>query len=153
MSKRIRSQPILGQILFLKLGWYWNWADSGAILHLFHRSLSVSVRAIIMSCLITTLCYHFSCTDPCGSLVWVQVAHHHNNNNLFNKRTCNTYNINTLFTSSFSCLNKHVLCTLHVLQLRSCTVPESLRYNCGSKTEILILFTSGRFRGCDQSEW
>jgi len=53
------------------------------------------------------------CTGPCGSLVWVQVKH----NNLFNKPTWNTYNINTC-----SCLNTYVLCTLHVLQLRTYSV-------------------------------
>ena len=41
------------------------------------------------------------------------------------------YNINTLFTSSCLCLNTYVLCTLHVLQLRTYTVSESLSYSCG----------------------
>jgi len=78
-----------------------------------------------------------TCTGLCGCLVRVQVTHHHNNNNLFNKPNWNTYNINTLFTSSCSCLNTYVLCTLHVLQLRTCTVPESLWYSCGCKTLTL----------------
>jgi len=73
-------------------------------------------------------------TDPCGSSVWVQGTHHHNNNNSFNKPTWNTYNINTLFTSSCSCLNTYVLCTLHALQLRTCTVSDSLWCSCGCKT-------------------
>ena len=74
------------------------------------------------------------CTSPCGSLVLVPVTHQHNNNNLFNKKTRNTYNINTLFISSCSCLNMYELCKLHVLRLRTCTVPKSLWYSCGSKT-------------------
>ena len=78
--------------------------------------------------ILTTVVYAFCCTGPCGSLVWVQVTHRHNNNNSFNKPTWNTYNINTLFTSSCSCLNTYVLSTLHVLQLRMYTVPESLWY-------------------------
>jgi len=74
------------------------------------------------------------CTGPCGSAVWVQVTHHLNSNDLFNNPTWNTYKINTLFTSCCSCLNTYVLCTLHVLQLRTCTVPESLWYDCVCKT-------------------
>ena len=71
-----------------------------------------------------SIIYSECCTGLCGSLVWVQVIHHHNNNILFNKPIWNTYNINTLFTSSCSCLNTHVLCTLPVLQIRTYTLPE-----------------------------
>jgi len=59
------------------------------------------------------------CTDPCESLVLVQVTYHHNNNTSFNKPTWSTYNVNTLFTSSCSFLNN--VRTLPVLQLRTYT--------------------------------
>ena len=64
----------------------------------------------------TSLCFHsephyIHCTGSCGNLVWVEVTHHHKNNNLFNKPIWNTYSINTLYTSSRSCLNTYVLCT------------------------------------------
>ena len=81
-----------------------------------------------------TIKQNTQCTGPCGSLVCVQVAHRHNNDNSLNKPTWNTYNINTLFTSSCSCVNTYVLCTLHVLQLRTYRVPEYLCYSCGCKT-------------------
>ena len=78
---------------------------------------------------------NIKCAVPALVEVWYgcKLTHHHNNNNLFNKPTWNTYNINTLFTSS---------CSVHFSNL------------CGIVAAARLwrsrLFTSGRFQGCDQ---
>ena len=47
------------------------------------------------------------------------------------------YNINALFTSSFSCLNTYVLCTLHVLQSEHVQCPNICVIVAAARLDVL----------------
>ena len=126
------------------------WVDCCMHVSLNETALTICYIYIYIYIFIYLFIYLY-CTGPCGSSVWVQVTHHHNNSSSFNKPTWSTYNVNTLFTSSWTrthLLHSPYFNLEHVQCPNLCALVAAARpWPWPSE-----LFSSKRFRLYDQSD-